>query len=453
MDTKYSGRPQNKTQIHKYKKHAKKKRMMAKRVQERRMGVLGIFLSTLGGVLILGCFALIGISLPKYLKIHQYDNQISFVNFVETIPQTLVMEEVVEEPEVLGANAALTKYGEVIRDEEYLRENNIFLKDGGSEDEVTLGFCGDILFDDEYSVMSSLKLRGGNLSASMSQELLEKMNGVDVMVVNNEFPYTQRGSRRENKQFTFRADYDTAFYLNDMGADVAILANNHAYDFGEEGLLDTLETLNNVGVHPVGAGRNIEEAIKPVYYIINDIKIAIIASTQIERLSTPDTIGAGAERAGVFRCWGSNNEQMLYNTIKVAKENADFVVVCVHWGTEKDEVPDTWQIQMAPKLAEAGADAIIGDHTHRLQGIYYYGDVPCIYSLGNFWFNGTTIDTCMVELTFNKDGLKSFQFLPAVQENYSTRLVYDSEKQRIINYEQSLSKGATIDPEGFVHKN
>lgn len=413
--------------------------------------IFGVFGITLGGVLILGfvllfCFG--KVKLPQT----ENDSEPEFFSLTEAIPEPVVTEEnseIVTEQEVLGANSTNSKYGDVIRDEDYLRDNNIFVQEGATRDSVTLGFCGDILFDDEYAVMASLKMRGGNISSSISEETLDVMNGVDVMVVNNEFPFTQRGSRQPEKQYTFHADYDTAFYLNDMGADVAILANNHVYDFGEEGLLDTLDTLQNVGVHPVGAGRNLSEAVTPVYYIINDIKIAVVAASQIERLPNPDTKGATETSPGVFRCWEND---LIYTAVEVAKQNADFVVACIHWGRELDENPDTWQLKMAPRLAEAGADLIIGDHTHRLQGIYYYGDTPCIYSLGNFWFNGSTLDTCLVTATVDKDGLKSFQFLPAIQSNSSTRIVGGSEGARIINYMRGLSPEADISEDGFVTK-
>lgn len=439
MSTKYSGRRMSKTQIN-------KRNARNKRGKKKSFSPLFAFVITLGAVLLIGAIALICIVLPKHVNEVTTEQVIAYNVPVEAIPEAIPEPTVKEEVEVKEPK---TKYGDIIKDEKYLKENNIFLKDGGNDEVVTLGFIGDILFDDEYSVMSSLKLRGGELTASMSQATLDRMNAVDVMVVNNEFPYTERGSKLPNKQFNFHADYDTAFYLNDMGADVAIIANNHVYDYGEEGLLDTIDTLNNVGVHPVGAGRNLEEAVQPVYYIVNDIKVAIVAASQIERLDNPDTKGATKDSAGVFRCW---NNDLIYTAIEVAKQNADFVVACIHWGTEKDPVPDCWQTKMAPKLAEAGADLIIGDHTHRLQGVYYYGDTPCIYSMGNFWFNGTTTDTGMVEVTVGKDGLKSFQFLPAIQSNYSTNLVYDGEKQRILDYMKSLSKGVNIDDDGFITK-
>lgn len=413
-----------------------------------------VFLFTLSIVLLVGLAALAYLKQePKADKAEAKNSAINTDLYTTAIPEKKEVAEQVpvneQEAELIsdGEPADDSKYGDVIEDEEYLQANNIFVKDGYSRDTVTLGFCGDILFDDEYACMSALKLRGGNLLNCMSEVTIDAMNSVDVMVVNNEFPFTSRGNRQEEKMYTFRADPDTAEYLQIMGADVAILANNHVYDFGEQGLLDTLDTLNEYGIKPLGAGRNIEEASRPVYYIINDIKVAIIAATQIERLEPPNTIGAREDKAGVFRCW---NSKLIYSVVEEAKKNADFVIVCVHWGTEKEEMPDTWQLEMAPKLAEAGADLIIGDHPHRLQGFYYYGNTPCIYSLGNYWFNGYKLDTCLVTVEFNKAGMKSLKFLPAIQENMKTNLVGGSEYERIINYMNSISKGAYIDEEGEV---
>lgn len=349
--------------------------------------------------------------------------------------------EAEEEPEIV------TRYGDILSDEEYMMSNNIYEKTAASEDVITIAFTGDILFDDEYSMMAMLKQRGGDLSSSISAETLELMQSVDIMVVNNEFPYTERGVPAENKDFTFRADYDTANYLLDMGADVAILANNHTYDFGEVGLLDTLDTLNDIGVIPVGAGRNIDEASRPVYFIINDTKIAIVAATQIERISRPISIAATETTPGTFRCF---TETLIYDKIAEAKANADFVIVCVHWGTEKTETLDCYQLDQAPLMEAAGADLIIGDHPHVLQGIKYYNDTPCIFSLGNFWFNSYTIDTGIVKVEIANDTLKSFQFIPCLQSGNFTRMTDGEDSVRILNTMRRLSEMVNIDDDGYV---
>ena len=234
-----------------------------------------------------------------------------------------------------------------------------------------------------------------------------------------------------------------------MGVDVVSLANNHSYDFGEVGLLDSLDTLREAGMPYVGAGRNLEEASRPVYFIAGDIKIAIVSATQIERLENPDTKGATESSPGVFRCL---NPQRLCEMVSQAKQNSDFVVVFIHWGTENVTQPDWAQLDQAPKLAEAGADLIIGAHPHCLQGIQYYGEVPVVYSLGNFWFNSKTLDTGIIQADISREGIQNLRFIPAIQSDCRTDLARDGEKERILSYLQSISYGVTIDSKGNISR-
>lgn len=358
-------------------------------------------------------------------------------------------EKVEEEPKETAARPG-SRYAGELSDEEYMRDNRIFPWEGREEDIATFGFVGDFLLDDEYAIMANLSRRGAAIENGISEPLLARMREMDVLVANNEFPFTDRGIPTEEKTFTFRADTDAVSYLHDMGVDAAVLANNHIYDFGEVGLLDTLDTLGNAGIPAVGAGRNIKEASAPLYYIVNDMKIALVAATQIERLDNPDTKGATEDSAGVFRCW---NPEKLYEVVARAKENSDFVIVYIHWGTENQAEQDWAQLEQAPKIAEAGADLIIGDHPHCLQGITYFGDTPVIYSMGNFWFNSRTIDTGMVQVRISQNGLESFQFLPAIQSDCRVDLAYGEDKERILSCMRELSPGVYIDEDGYVSKN
>lgn len=358
-------------------------------------------------------------------------------------------EEVPQEPEE-EITESISRYAAELSDEEYRKANNILAWESSAQDTVTFGFVGDFLLDDEYAIMANLLRRGATIENGISEAMLAQMRDVDILVANNEFPFTDRGTPTEDKTFTFRADTNTVSYLEDMGVDVAVLANNHIYDFGEVGLLDTLDTLMNAGIPQVGAGRNLEEASAPLYFIVNDMKIAVVAATQIERLDNPDTKGATENSAGVFRCW---NPDKLYQIVADAKEKSDFVIVYIHWGTENQAEQDWAQLEQAPKIAEAGADLIIGDHPHCLQGIAYFGDTPVIYSMGNFWFNSKTLDTGMVKVTIGQQGLESFQFLPAIQSDCRTDLAYGTDKERILAYMRELSPDVRIDEEGFVNKN
>lgn len=355
--------------------------------------------------------------------------------------------EVAKEEQIEEIITVNDKYADILNDPDYMVENNIYAKEADSPDEVTITFAGDILFDDNYAVMARVAQNGGDITYGIDSELIREMQGADIMMLNNEFPYSDRGEPLEDKQFTFRAKPSTSSYLNEMGVDIVSLANNHAYDYGEAAFLDTMATLEDAGILYVGAGHNLQEASRPVCYIMNNIKIAIVSATQIERLDNPDTKGATDSTPGVFRCW---NGDKLLETVREAAENNDFVIVYLHWGTENETAIDWAQEKQAAEVAEAGADLIIGDHPHCLQQISSVKGVPVVYSLGNFWFNSRTLDTGMVKVTLSEDGMKSLQFIPCQQSGSRTALLKGEEKERLLNYMQEISVGVKIDEDGYV---
>lgn len=315
------------------------------------------------------------------------------------------------------------------------------------EDEAVLLFAGDILFDEGYAVMGALRKRGG-IKACFSAETLREMEDADIFMLNNEFPYTDRGEPTPEKTFTFRSKPENAAMLHELGVDIVSLANNHAYDYGEISLLDSLATLEEIDMPYVGAGRNLAEASQTVYFHTGNQKIAYISGTQIERLTPPDTKGATENAPGVFRCL---TETEIFDKITEAKENSDFVVVYIHWGTEKTDELDWAQPGMAKSLAEAGADLIIGDHPHVLQPLANVNDTPVIYSVGNYWFNSSTLNTCLVKVAVKDGEMQSFQFLPALQSNCYTQLLSGAEKDAVLSYMRSISGTVTIDAEGYVN--
>lgn len=319
-----------------------------------------------------------------------------------------------------------------------------------SEDgRITISFAGDILFDKHYAIYASYLSRGSDINACISSDLLEKMRTTDIMMVNNEFPYSDRGTPQADKTYTFCAPTESTSLLYDMGVDIVSLANNHTFDYGEEAFLDTLDTLNNAGMPYVGAGHNIDEASTPYYFVVDGKKIAIIGATQIERYPNPNTRGATDSLSGVFRCL---EPERLIETIKKAKEECDFVILYIHWGTESTDELDWCQEPQALQYTDAGVDLIIGDHPHVLQEVAYVNNVPVIYSLGNFWFNSKTLDSCIVTLTLNTEdcSIESLQFEPCLQSNMSVSLLHDSEKKRVLDYMRTISDSANIDEEGYI---
>lgn len=339
--------------------------------------------------------------------------------------------------------------GEVTEEEPlvYTYDQGIKWFEPKTEGETVLAFAGDILFDDEYAVMVNIESRKGKIYDSISADLLKEMTDADIFMLNNEFTYTSRGEPTAEKQFTFRADPETADYLLDMGVDIVSIANNHTYDYGEISLLDTVDTLADMEMPYVGAGRNIDEASRPFFFETDGLRIGFLSATQIERLENPDTKGATPDSPGVFRCWDGT---LLYEkTAETAKE-CDFLVVYVHWGSENTDELDWAQKDQALKLAQSGADLIIGDHSHCLQGIDVVEGVPVFYSLGNFLFSSKTLDTCLVKAVIEDGKISRLQFLPAIQQGCRTQLLTGEEKARVLEYMRSISNNITIDSDGYI---
>lgn len=316
---------------------------------------------------------------------------------------------------------------------------------------VTMAFGGDVCFHDEYANMYSLRNRGGKIESSLSADLLEEMRGADILMVNNEFSYSNRGEPLPGKAFTFRSRPENVKLLHEMGVDIVSLANNHVYDWGEDALFDTLDTLKSAGIPYIGAGRNLDEAKEPYYFEINGRIIAFVSATQVERNENPDTKGASEVTAGTFRCFSKEEFTRLLEVVKEADEKADLTVVYIHWGTENTDELHWAQEWQAPELVKAGADLIVGDHPHCLQGIDFIDGVPVFYSIGNFWFNSKKLDTGLLKVILDEDGKLSCQFLPALQHDCRTDLASGGEKQRILQYLQCISPDVTIDENGIVY--
>ncbi|MCR5831557.1 MAG: CapA family protein [Lachnospiraceae bacterium] len=339
---------------------------------------------------------------------------------------------------------------EIVYEEIYDPVNKEYSVRTADPSQVTLAFVGDVGFAQGYATINKYRSNGSDIHNSMDEGVLSTMQGVDIMMANNEFPYSDRGTPTAGKTFTFRADPKDVHIMRDMGVDIVGLANNHAYDYGPDALIDTIDTLNDAQLPFVGAGKNIDEAMHPAYFHANGHIISIVAATQIERLGSPDTKEATADSPGVLR---TLDPKKAVAAIKEAAEHSDFTVMFVHWGTESTDLVEQSQRDLARAYVDAGADLVIGAHSHCLQGIDYVDDVPVFYSLGNFWFNSKTLDTCIVRTTLDEEcKLSKVEFIPCIQRGSCVVSATESEKSRIIEYMRGISNYAEIDDEGYVTK-
>lgn len=327
-------------------------------------------------------------------------------------------------------------------------DNNIYVMPSNGEDGIQLTFGGDICLADNWQVMQYYETTENGISDCISPFLIDKMKTADIAMLNNEFCFSSGGSPLEGKTWTFRGKPSNVSIYAELGIDIVDLANNHCYDYGKQAFLDTLDTLRGAEIEYMGAGKDIDEASRPVYYIIEGRKIAYVAATRAEKnIKTPE---ATDSEPGVLRCY---DPAAFIEVIKEADQNADIVIANLHWGTEDSHWLEDVQPETAYQYVDAGADLIVGSHAHCLQGIEFYKGVPIIYNLGNFWFSEYDIDTGLLGVTVNDDCSMELVFYPATQRGCRTTYVGgEDEGVRILTCLQEYCYGlnAKIDENGII---
>lgn len=328
----------------------------------------------------------------------------------------------------------------------YYLDNVTWLAEG-EERTVTIDFTGDINLADDWYTMEAVQTRENGIYDCIDPLIISELQGADLSVVNNEFVFSDRGTPQEGKAYTFRAQPSNVKLLEVFGADLANLANNHVCDFYDEGLLDTIEILKNAGIETMGAGANITEASVIHYYVANGKKIAIVAASEIERFYH-FTKEATETSAGVLK---TLDPAIFCRLIKEAKENCDYVIADVHWGTEGTYKYSGSQYNLAEHFVEAGADMIIGGHPHRMQGVEYVDGAACLFSLGNFWFSTGALYTTIAQVQVAVDGSIDLRLIPCIQKNRSVMMLNEEESGSFYEFVADISKSIIIDGEGVVH--
>src|SRR5436190_23946617 len=200
----------------------------------------------------------------------------------------------------------------------------------------------------------------------------------DLTVVNLECAVTNGGSVVP-KTFNFRGDPAALPFLKRGGVDVANMANNHSYDYGPDGLVDTRRNVEQAGMAAVGAGKDTKQAEAPAIFHIKGWTIAVVGIDEVvdpypEQLATATKPGTSC----------GHDVDCMVDEIRHAAAKSDLVVVDIHWGVELDTEPRSYQAEQAKRFVAAGADVIFGGHSHRLQPLGFIHGKPVFWSLGNF---------------------------------------------------------------------
>lgn len=338
------------------------------------------------------------------------------------------------------------RYLERIKDQETALKHQIYLRDGKKEGTAEIAIGGDLCLTEDGFVIDKYDELGENLEKCISPELLDMMKQADIFYINHEYTISDRGEPIPGKPYTFRAEPRRMAILEEMGTDIVSLANNHVFDYGAEALYDTTDLLDEAGIAYVGGGRNIEEAKRPVYFIVNGIKIGFVAASNGETQNhTPQ---AAEEEPGILQAYDTT----AYNeVIKKASKECDYLIAYIHWGKEDSNQYNEDQQNWGREFLESGADIVVGGHPHVLQGIEYVNGKPIVYSLGDFWFNHETKYTGILQLSITLDGLQEMSFVPALQKDYMTKYL-DSQEEQIELYKvlEGLSSNIEISEEGVI---
>jgi len=193
------------------------------------------------------------------------------------------------------------------------------------------------------------------------------------------------------------------------GLDVVTVANNHSVDYGPTALLDTIRYARAAGLRVVGGGANEGAATRPVFVTAGGLRIAFVGFSDVNpygfnaTISTPGTAEADPAVVAV--------------AVKAARARADVVVCWFHWGTELHPEPDSRQLMLADTAVRAGAQVVLGAHSHVFGRVVRRGVHGLVaWTLGNFVFpshSPSTVKTGILDVRLDTRGVRGWSVTPA----------------------------------------
>lgn len=288
-------------------------------------------------------------------------------------------------------------------------------------DEFTVLAVGDVFLDRKYPT-------------EVFSHVQTWFDSADLLLGNHEGPLSQSGQQRLFYPWLsiINSTPEMVEGLDAAGFDVISLANNQSMNYGPEGLMDSIELLERVGIDVTGAGENKAAAEAPAVRTVDGVSVAVIG-VEATRWDWGDT-QALTDQPGLNQLQTSPLYppphvsrmalQKLEHTVATAKETHDVVILLPHFGVTAGHEVASHQRAIAHRAIEAGADAIIGAHSHTLQAVEVYQETPIFYSLGNFVFdkgghwgvNWMPSETAVAELSVSEDGVTGVLVHPALYD-------------------------------------
>lgn len=265
-------------------------------------------------------------------------------------------------------------------------------------------------------------------------EVTKLTEKVDYSILNFECPVVINSAKPIKKNGpNLRCKKTAVEAIKYAGFNCVTLANNHFYDYGETGVKDTLNSLNEYKLDFVGGGLNIEHAQNALYKIIKEKKFAFINFCENEWSIATQTTGGSAPINPIKNYYQINN----------ARLKADYVIVIVHGGTEHYQLPTPRMKETYRFYVDAGADVVINHHQHCYSGYEIYNEKPIFYGIGNFCFDWEGIRNniwnkgYLVELNFKEKNI-TFKLHPYIQCDEHPSVTF-MDKKNTLKFEEDIN--------------
>lgn len=271
----------------------------------------------------------------------------------------------------------------------------------GAEAGAEVVFSGDVMFgrryvDPAHDGTHDRALADPNDPESfvaLVRDVAPLLREADLAVPNVETAFAWSGVAHPSKPFVFLSPPTSIAALSALGADVASLANNHTYDFFEDGLRSTLDGLREAGIQTLGAGLDEATAYQPIVVERRGVRVGLSAfcglricgvrTNEPELPDEPPYQDASGAKGGVAKL----DEVKLAQSVAELRSQSDRVVVLLHSGDEYVQEPTPGQQRAARRAIDLGADLVVGHHPHVLQPFESYRGKLVAYSLGNLVFD------------------------------------------------------------------
>lgn len=255
--------------------------------------------------------------------------------------------------------------------------------DIGPKENVSIAVTGDVMFARNMPGVLSM-------DSSPFAGVSDVVSNVNLLLINFENAATTSEDALKG-DVPLKCDPSYVPLAKANNITVAGLANNHAYDYGQAGMEDTIKCLNDAGITPMGAGNTEDEAHQAVVKEINGRKITIL------NYMDSDNFAEYSQDVMPYAD-GSNPGYSAYDSEDAKKQiaennDSDCIIAYMHYGNEYSNSPNENQVKISHELIDYGADIVIGSHPHVTEGIEMYNGKPIFYSLGNFIFDQSNTAT------------------------------------------------------------